>query len=601
MTSNLPLTAVEIAKDVNMSESSIKHNMKNVKSVLSKAKVNLISSPGMGYWIEVKDNQFSKLENLLNTFRDKSYSFNYRRSYILDILFAKNAEYTIQLFADDLFVSRNVIVNDLNSIEKWLSYFDIKLVRKPNRGVKVKGIEFNLRQALIYSNTSLIDSMVLEFNREEVIDDRISEQFYNYFLTCYPECDIKYFNDLMLIVEANLKYKYVDVSFMQLLEYIALSASRINNGNVIKDENILSRSYFSQLHYQSAQTVLLELIPDESIQEYENETRCLAAQFSLYGTYEEAGYSLIKDEYYSYQARKFLEQLQEIIINKKILINESLIDDISLLFIKKKLQRSYQVTSSSYLVQDIKEQLASLYAVVLASIQPLENQINLRFSENDIAYLVILIDNALEDTLFEVKALFICACDYNTTTYLKNKIRRSIKEINITKSITPDRIIKENLNDYDLIISTIDLDLINAVIITLKIDDYDIELVNRQVQNKLREKKNLIIKKETWFREEFIILDHMAKRKEDVLRFGVDLLKEDGFVTEGFYKHLINQESFVSTALGNEIAIPHGYKANIKKSAVAVIQLRNPMEWNDIEKVKLVFIIAIAENGMSTL
>lgn len=39
--------------------------------------------------------------------------------------------------------------------------------------------------------------------------------------------------------------------------------------------------------------------------------------------------------------------------------------------------------------------------------------------------------------------------------------------------------------------------------------------------------------------------------------------------------------------------MPHGFKKGVLKSGVAIIKLKNPLEWNEKDKVDLIFIFAI--------
>ena len=71
------------------------------------------------------------------------------------------------------------------------------------------------------------------------------------------------------------------------------------------------------------------------------------------------------------------------------------------------------------------------------------------------------------------------------------------------------------------------------------------------------------------------------------------MLHQQGYCTDNFYNILLHNENFVSTAIGNGVAIPHGYKKEILRSGIAVIKLERPIDWDESEKVELVFVLAI--------
>ena len=116
-----PITTSVIANEIGVSRSSIKHNLDYVKKTLQKAGVLLNSIPGKGVWLSADDHQRKAVLQLLQENSDHSSSYNYRKKYILDVLFEYNSSYTIQLFAEELNVARNVITKDLEVLEQFIA------------------------------------------------------------------------------------------------------------------------------------------------------------------------------------------------------------------------------------------------------------------------------------------------------------------------------------------------------------------------------------------------------------------------------------------------------------------------------------------------
>lgn len=59
------ITTSDLANEANMSISSIKSNLKNVKSIISSVGAKLISTPGIGIQIESTPEQLNKLKELI--------------------------------------------------------------------------------------------------------------------------------------------------------------------------------------------------------------------------------------------------------------------------------------------------------------------------------------------------------------------------------------------------------------------------------------------------------------------------------------------------------------------------------------------------------
>ena len=103
--------------------------------------------------------------------------------------------------------------------------------------------------------------------------------------------------------------------------------------------------------------------------------------------------------------------------------------------------------------------------------------------------------------------------------------------------------------------------------------------------------------KEEILRKENIILNCKPQAKEDVIKQLGRILVDCGYVDEPYIQAMLDKEKVFNTAIGNEIAIPHGIEASkesIKKSGIAMMVFPEGTDWNG-EMVKIV--IAIAGRG----
>lgn len=586
-----PITSTKIAKEIGMSVSSVKHNMGYVRKVVDDCGGELKSLPGKGFWILIEPSEKKELLKIINENRDKSYYFSYRKSYILGILFQNNSNYTIQIFADDLGVGKNVIIKDLDVIEKWLSYFDLKLCKTRNRGITVEGGEFDKRQAIIYNNALMADEVIIENDKPEDIDYRVSQRFYSYFKRFYPQHDMFELQEYLREAEDKLEIVFDDVSFTQLLEYIAVTQSRIMNNNIIVEPNVLLKCKINSKQYSVAKELIHALIKENGIFDI-LEAKSMASQFSIYGYYA-TDLSFIKESYYNEMAGDFVERLQRIILNKKILVNENLIEDIGNLIAKKKMQKSYQVINDPYFKNDIKEQMPSLYGIVMTNIQPLENKLKLKFTENDIAYIVMLISNAIEGSIQDLRIIVYNSFDTNTSKYIENKIRKSVAGICEIKMVRQEELAGVDYKKYDLIFTTTPCPIDSAIKLTRRISGYDLKKISDEIKKKMKESQEIVANNYEMFHESMILTNYSCKHKDEVIHAGFELLKHQGFVDDGFEQNMLQREDITPTAIGNSVAIPHVYKSFVKKSGIAVITLDHPIDWSPSDKAEVIFLIAI--------
>ncbi len=92
-----------------------------------------------------------------------------------------------------------------------------------------------------------------------------------------------------------------------------------------------------------------------------------------------------------------------------------------------------------------------------------------------------------------------------------------------------------------------------------------------------------------------ISLGAQAADKVEAIRKAGQLLVNSGCVLPAYIDGMLAREQSMSTSLGNGVAIPHGIYENrehILKTGISVLQLTEPVAWEDGDEVRLVIGIA---------
>ncbi len=92
-----------------------------------------------------------------------------------------------------------------------------------------------------------------------------------------------------------------------------------------------------------------------------------------------------------------------------------------------------------------------------------------------------------------------------------------------------------------------------------------------------------------------LCLDAQARDKLSAIREAGQLLVKAGYIDPGYVESLEKREAIANTFLGSGVAIPHGMVDDrhlIRHTGVAVLQLRNGINWNEGQRVHLVVAIA---------
>lgn len=130
--------------------------MSRVKEAFQENGITIENVPRKGIKLEAS---VAQRNDMYNHMQELAYSTpetkEYRKEYILKTLFEYSDNYTVQLFAEDLFVSKKIISRDLKEIEEFLLRYNVRLIIRRNSGIMMKGNEFDVRQAMISHYNSL--------------------------------------------------------------------------------------------------------------------------------------------------------------------------------------------------------------------------------------------------------------------------------------------------------------------------------------------------------------------------------------------------------------------------------------------------------------
>ncbi len=99
--------------------------------------------------------------------------------------------------------------------------------------------------------------------------------------------------------------------------------------------------------------------------------------------------------------------------------------------------------------------------------------------------------------------------------------------------------------------------------------------------------------------EDLILLDVDVKNKEDILKNIASLLEKDHRLNnrEIFLRDIYLREEELSTSMGLKMAIPHAKSEGVNTTSLVFLRLKNEIIWNDDDKVKFIFGIAVPKDN----
>ena len=421
------VTTASLADMTGISVSSIKHNLNWIREELEKFQICLQSTPKKGFClIATEEERFKALQKLEEEASRHKDSFIFRKGYILETLFDFKANYTIQLFSEELAVSRNTIQKDLDQIKEQLAPLNVDIKKVRNQGVVLVGEEFNIRQAIIAHN----NSKYWNWNPDTILevadgfDKRVSKKAYTYLSGTYSEVNLLKIQKLLCEVEESLGITLVDISFCRLIEYLAIMRQRIMNLNMIsKTDREKKLPEIDVRFLETSEDTVKKLVPKIG-KSLEPESRYLAV--CLFANYTCENSETESSSDYWKMARDYLRSLEPVLEMKRLCEDEELVSELGLFFRQVKVREEYQILVWDELHRDIQKQLSGLYAACMANLFIVEERINTMFRQDDVAWVALLIHNFMTDVKNKTEAVFLHATDRHTALYQKRKIEKMI-------------------------------------------------------------------------------------------------------------------------------------------------------------------------------
>ena len=98
-----------------------------------------------------------------------------------------------------------------------------------------------------------------------------------------------------------------------------------------------------------------------------------------------------------------------------------------------------------------------------------------------------------------------------------------------------------------------------------------------------------------------VAVDVEAGNKEEAFQYATEMLYRSGVLTsmEDFKKDLYLREAEGQTGIGNGVAIPHGKSKYVSKTCIAILKLKNPIEWETADGKPVSVLVMFAVNEQS--
>lgn len=593
------VTSKALAASTGMSERSVKTYLKEVADFCEQNSMTLDRKPGKGMKPCFSDAQIGKILDVAGR-RSAAVSQKKRQNYISYILLSGWDTYTYALFSEELNVSKNVIMDDINELDAELLLYGIKVHRTAGYGIYATGSELDIRKAMRhFCRYPISDKQVIKTD-----DHRLSRRAAEVIANNFRSVNLSMAVDMIHHVERRFDIIFTDYTFQMLAEYIAIALFRVDVEKELKsgeqEQQVQKNGFIMTEHENMAKEAAGFLERHHGISLSQPEIMYLAMLFScaegqnrVVMSCEEA--LSIEDEMIVYLSNLLAANLIE-----NELLRESMRS-----FLPGSIARThFGIEIDNPFLSDITQSYASLFTVCFTVSRYYEKYTGAMPSENEIAFIALQVGGALHRNPMTVRAVLIGAAGYATGSIIAGKIENRVPDVRIVSILSSDRIEHMDEYDCDLILSTIDT---QAGIHNDMRFLYVSPLISAQDEKNIRNKCFELMTGQSaevsefsqMLSEEFIIFEKKAKNRKDVLKRACQLLINKGIVQSEFARDVLEREKVEATAVGCNIAIPHGKPEHVNRCQILVIRLDKPIEWGE-RMADMIFLLAINFDSVNT-
>lgn len=603
------LTSQEIASGIDVSNRTARKYLHLLEDALKQESLATIEAKqGNGYQLKIEDaRRFDEfyLEEVKSQMASKDITTiqesNDRQYYILNRLFFEQSAVYVDAIADELFVSRSTISNDLVEIKKLITPYQIELQSKSNKGIFIVGNEQNIRHFIMnYFFMERLHDNLFAFSMYADLLEGISVE--EIVIIVLDECR-----------ESQLKLS--DFIVYNLVLHIGLAIKRIQNGFFMDIQAPISFDEDS-IEYQTALKILARIEHAVGITFSSEEADFIALHLKNKIT---AKTIFKKADATEEQIRaQLLETLKAIDQDTPFDLEHDtiLIDGLMLHFIPLLTRLQNNSSIENPLLEEIKTQYPDLFELTVNYFSKMPVFKSYQVTEGEWAYLAIHITAAVERYFNEQKThvLVICATGLGSSQMIKNRLEREFgSRILIEKVISYYEIAEQDLSHIDLVISSINLGniVLNAPIVNVSVflGKDDIQKINHEISSnkgshfvagrKESDRKELVEEQveliERSFKPDLFYFVGEHSIKDAVLRELISKIEavEGTDLQENFLKQLKLRESYSSVVFSEFMAVPHPIEALTKEGHVAVAVAPEGITWDkEYQNIQLVFLLS---------
>ena len=592
------LSIKEIAKATKIKERTLYREIKNLEDSLQRLGIELVKEKSR----YILKGDVSSLDSSLfeTNFEDYAYSTETRLTLILCFLIL-NGDTSIKDISEKLMLSYNTVASTITTIEKILFDYKLTLIRKKGQGIEIEGKEVDRRVLLIslLCNEISDEEFFTRLNNRDILSSNPFIKFLNFDLIKKVFYENKYLDVFNLYTDSSIKKILISLNVVFL---------RISYTTEIK-ENFTAQEYNSIMPLLNASKEIVDFDITEDIIQFLIKilkTCRLIEQLSYFN--DKYSYTLV---YKINLLIKYVSEKMNVDFTQDTNLSSGLIAHVESAIKRHQINLTEE---NDELLEFVLKNYNELYLIIKSELLVVFDEIN--FNSTELSYIVIHFASSFEQIYRKnfIRALVICASGIGSSKILGSQIRKNIPEIKNLEYTIPSKVTKSLVNNYDVVISTIELEQdIDYLLIPTILKEKDISLIQERILASRSFKRNDFVKSEDSFNigklgsacqiilknTEYIVADNTKNNKEILDNiFGNSTLVINN--KQEVVNSLLDRHNKSSVVIPNtDIALFHTLDKELAEPFIIICSLNNVLAMKDAmgeEQRVEYFIIMVSPN-----
>lgn len=571
------VTVYYLSEKMDVSPKTIKNDIKEINNSLEGHAI--IENKRNSYIFYIFDTDgYEQVKNKVYAHDDFMNSPNSRIVFIMQKLMNTDCPYLTDELAYDMNIGRSTVNGDLKRLRKILEEYEIEILGKTNTGISLNGDELEIRFFIL---ENMYDGIYKDYPLDSDLIDAIKQ--------------------------IALEYELDSVAVEYFIKFFTVMIDRFLNGNPLSkldkkyEELKESSAYiFAREIANNISKVLMTDLPEEEI---------LFISIPIAGMRTPTNIKTIE----KLQVKKTTEDLilkikdkikQEMNINIQ---SEQIMYEFMyhIQFMINRMKYGFKIRGID--CEEIKSSNSVAYTVAEVAASVIQNEENIEISNEEIAlmsvYFGILIDksNLEKNKIYNIA--IICGTGRISARVVESNLKKIIKNETVMDLYSDSNIDSEILDKYDLVVSTVKLDIdTKSEIIYIK-DVLDRSELKRKIDLlKYSDNKEISFIKGMdsimlgiLDENRFFVLDKNYSYSENV-NMMIDILENEGHLDAGFKERIRKREEKSSMIFEDTVAFPHTINYASKNIELALGVVPENMSDKKEKDIKLVFLLGLPED-----